>query len=264
MFREGGNIFKKCLYAVLIALPIMFTLDTSLDWIMGGNNGQPFGNFLRFADKIILRSSAIIIDPSKQLLLTLYMPSHSKYYLPQTVKSPYETSDEAITRSVLEDTGLDVSHLHTPLSGPDPAALLGLDLELRDEPTAITTHFNARHGTSIVVSWYSLTCDFTAAPFDYMEQQGEEVKVVWMKFPSAIENLTYGGEKIIAKRVFAALEKKKAEGMPVVKASKEAMGQPAVEREFQDFLRQLAEVPEQDLEDFVARTKAKIAKKKSI
>lgn len=221
IFREGGSVFKKCLYAIFITLPIMFTLDTSLDWIMGGNNGQPSGDFLGFSDEIILMSSAIIIDPAKQLLLTLYKPSHSKYYLPQTTKSPYETSDEAITRSVLEDTGLDVLHLPTLLSRPDPATLLGLDLKLRDEPTAITTHYNARNGKSVVVSWYTLTCDSTAAPFDYMEQQGEEVKVVWMNFPSGIENLTYAGEKILAKRVFEALKKLRLEATETIRLPSE-------------------------------------------
>ena len=87
------------------------------------------GDFLGFSDEMILMSGAIVIDPSKQLLLTLYKPSHSVYYFTQTTKSPYEISDEAILRSVSEDTGLVAAHLHLPHSCPDSASLLGLKLD---------------------------------------------------------------------------------------------------------------------------------------
>ena len=119
------------------------------------------------------------------------------------------------------------------------------------------------------MSWYTLKGDSTAAPFEYLEQQDNEVEVLWMPFKDVAEKLSYEGEKILANRVFEALEKlrlkaiekirlpseadikkivqqalkkEKTDGTPVGDALKGGVDKAASEREFRDFLQSLEEV----------------------
>ncbi|KAI5783536.1 NUDIX hydrolase domain-like protein [Geopyxis carbonaria] len=159
------------------------------------------GTLTRFSDTFVISCGTITLDPAQARMLLIRWKKNGEVFLPKGRKNIGETLEDAAVRETYEETGVRVTLLRLQIPTlATPGAAATPKCGFTTEPVAFSQRTTG-DGTLKLIFWFSAQGDSTTAHDTGTQEEGEDFEPVWVGLDEAVQTLTFGDDKDIAKRV---------------------------------------------------------------